>query len=483
MSARRKIGLLLGPILFIGVYFWPMHMSVQAHRLLALFAFVITFWLLEVIPIGITALLGAALMVPLGITTTKETFCAFSNPIVMLFLGSFILAEGMVVHNLHRRIALYILSRKWVTSSFFGLIAGIAIIPFFLSMWMSNTATTAMMLPITLGILNLIENKSGKRISTHAGILLLIAYAASIGGIATPVGTPPNLIALGFLKNLGIEIGFFQWMLFALPVAVLTLIFLIAYMYLSMEKPDFEKDKIHEEVKKEQMSLGKMSAGERNVLYTFIVVVILWILPGFFRAIGRMAHVPELLKLYSVFHKYLNEKVVAILGASALFLIPQNIKELKFTLDVSVLKRIDWGTLLLFGGGLSLGTQVFKTGLAQEIGNLLKGIITPTSIVITLFIIVLSLDFLTEITSNTATSNAFIPIIIGVAQAAGLPVLPLVIGGTLAASYAFMLPVATPPNAIVFGSGEIKLDTMARVGFILDIVGALIITFFVYLLV
>ncbi len=483
MSIRKKIGFFLGPLLFLAVYFFPVHMPLRAHRLLALFAFVITYWLLEVIPIGITALLGAALMVPLGITGTKEAFSSFSNPIVMLFLGSFIIAEAMVVHNLHRRIALYILSRKWVTSSFFGFITGIALIPFFLSMWMSNTATTAMMLPITLGILNLVENKKGKKIDTHAGILLLIAYSASIGGIATPVGTPPNLIALGFLKNLGLEIGFFRWMLFALPVAFLTLIFLILYMYFSIEKPDFKKEKIYEEVIKEQKSLGRMTSGERNVLYTFIVVVVLWILPGFFRAIGKIADVPELVNLYGVFHRYLNEKVVAILGASALFLLPQDIKTLKFTLDVSVLKRIDWGTLLLFGGGLSLGVQVFKTGLSQEIGNLLKSVITPSSVVFALFIIVLSLDFITEITSNTATSNAFIPIIIGVAQASSLKVLPLVIGGTLAASYAFMLPVATPPNAIVFGSGKIKLETMAKTGFILDIVGALIITFFVYLIV
>ena len=483
MLTRRKIGLLLGPILFLVVYLWPMHMSIQAHRLLALFAFVIIYWLLEVIPIGITALLGAALMVPLGITGTKEAFSAFSNPIVMLFLGSFILAEGMVVHNLHRRIALYILSRKWVTSSFLGLITGVAFIPFFLSMWMSNTATTAMMLPITLGILNLIENKKGKKISTHAGILLLIAYAASIGGIATPVGTPPNLIALGFLKNLGIEVGFFQWMVFALPVAIVSLIFLVAYMYFSMGKPDFEHERIYREVTEERKSLGKMSRGERNVLYTFLVVVVLWILPGLFRATGKIIHSEELLTLYSIFHRYLNEKVVAILGATFLFLLPVDVKNLKFTLDIDVLKRIDWGTLLLFGGGLSLGTQVFKTGLAHYIGTVLKGIITPTSLVVTLFIIVLSLDFLTEITSNTATSNAFIPIIIGVAQASGLPILTLVVGGTLVASFAFMLPVATPPNAIVFGSGEIELDTMAKVGFVLDIVGAIIITLFVYLIV
>ncbi len=480
---RKKTGFFLGPFVFLVVYLWPMAMPRSAHRLLALFAFVIVFWLFEVIPIGITALLGAALMVPLGITGTKEAFSAFSNPIVMLFLGSFILADAMIKHNLHRRIALYLLSQKWVTSSFFGLIFAIAFIPYFLSMWMSNTATTAMMLPITLGMLNMIEEGKGKKMSTHTGILLLIAYAASIGGIATPVGTPPNLIALGFLKKLGYDIGFFQWMLFAVPVSLLTLLFLLLYMYFAIEKPDIKSEELHKKVMEEKEALGSMSKGERNILIVFTLVVILWVLPGLMRAIGKITHFAELLNLYSVFHKYLNEKVVAILGASLLFIIPTDFKKMEFTLGIKSLSRIDWSTLLLFGGGLSLGTQVFKSGLAAQIGGVLRGIMAPATFVVALFIVVISLDFLTEITSNTATSNAFIPIIIGVAQATGLPLLPLVIGGTLAASFAFMLPVATPPNAIVFGSGKIALKEMIKTGIVLDIVGAFIVTILVYLFV
>ncbi len=482
-SMRKKIGYIAGPAVFLVVYFLPMHLGVAAHRLLALFSLVIVFWLFETIPIGITALLGAALMVPLGITNAKGAFCAFANPIVMLFLGSFVLADAMIKHRLHRRIALSILSVKWVTSSTLGLVAGIAITPYFLSMWMSNTATTAMMLPITLGILNMIPEGRGKGMSSHTTLLLVIAFAASIGGIATPVGTPPNLIALGFLKKIGYDIGFFQWMSFALPISLVTLLVLIIYMYIVMNKPEIKGGALHKLVYEEKQKLGGLSKGERNTLIIFAIVVVLWILPGFFRTIGKMGHLKSFLEIHAIFHRYLNEKVVAILGAGLLFVVPVDWGKWEFTLDIGALKRIDWSTLLLFGGGLSLGEQVFKTGLARSIGSVLQGFMVKNSLFASVLIVVVALIIFTEITSNTATANTFIPIIIGISQITGLNLLPLVIGGTLGASYAFMLPVATPPNAIIYGSGEVPLDKMVKTGIVLDVIGSVIIAVFIIFMV
>jgi sodium-dependent dicarboxylate transporter 2/3/5 len=351
----------------------------------------------------------------------------------------------------------------------------------FLSMWLSNTATTAMLYPIGMSILlalsGVVSRVKGKEVDIHhlrygTGLMLMVAYASSIGGMGTPVGTPPNLIAIGQLsKFVNIRIPFFQWMMIALPIT--WIMFFILYYYLNRVLPA-EIEEITESkafIEEEKKKLGKWTRGEKNCLFAFLFTVTLWVTPGFIAIIyGTNSPV------YSVYQRLFPEGVAALLGATLLFILPVNWKERQFTISWSTAVNIDWGTLLLFGGGLSLGEFMFKTNLAHVIGD---GLISITGVsswwAITALFTFLSV-VITETTSNTAAATMVCPLAIASAQAAGVnPVAPA-IASALGASMAFMLPISTPPNAIIYGSGCVPITQMIRHGFVLDLIGYVVVT-------
>jgi sodium-dependent dicarboxylate transporter 2/3/5 len=474
MEIRKKIGFILGPAIFLLVFLSPLltH-NPPAHHLLAIFSLIVIWWVTESIPIPITALLIPVFLIIFRITSPKEAFAPFAHPIIMLFLGSFILAEAMRVHGLDRKLASLLVSRKSLACRKSRLLLAVALVSTGLSLWVSNTATTAMMFPLVLGLLSSLNNfspKSQGNSSLGLVFLLTIAYAASIGGIGTPIGSPPNLIAMGMMdKFLGYKMTFFQWMLIGLTILIPMFFILYFFMKLQLKRGRIE-DKIQTNKQLTFQLAPGLTPAQRNVLIAFSVTISLWIGPGLVALIaGKQA------PLYQWFEHHLPESVAAIIGASLLFFLPTNWQKGQFTLSLKQALRIDWGTLLLFGGGLSLGSQIFQTGLAKAIGHFFIPSGESISLsLITLITIILSV-LLTEVTSNTASANMIIPIVIAISQTAGINPFPPVIASAIACSFAFLLPVATPPNAIIFGSGLVPLPKMIKYGFWLEIAGIVVI--------
>jgi sodium-dependent dicarboxylate transporter 2/3/5 len=478
---RRSVGLYLGPSIALLLYLVPMPgLSSKAHVLAAVIGWVVVWWICEPIPIPATALLGAALCVVTGITNARTALAPFADPIIYLFLGSFILARAMSVHALDKRFAYSILSLRLIGSSSGRILFVFGSVCAFLSMWVSNTATTAMMFPIGLGVLSamaeMIARQTGKevrvdRLRFSTGMMLMAAYAASTGGIGTPVGTPPNLIGLAMIEKFAeLRIPFFRWMLFAVPVMFIRYLFLFAVMFL-LHKPEVSRIKGSRDfVAGELRKLGPWTRGQKNALIAFSVAVAFWILPGFL-ALFTGASSPLSLR----YGERAPEAVVALIAALLLFLLPLNWKKREFTLTWRQAVQIDWGTLLLFGGGLTLGDLMFQTKLAEALGRGLLDIFGATSLWgLTLAGIYLA-TLATETTSNTAAATMIVPVMISVSAAAGVNPVPPAIGATIGASLASMLPVSTPPNAIVYGSGLVPITRMLRAGILLDIVGGLLV--------
>ena len=475
MEQRKKIGLLLGPFLFLLAYFSPLlPQNQKAHSLLAVFFLVVVWWVTECIPIPITALLIPIFLTVFQIAPVSKAFAPFANPIIMLFLGSFILARAMSAHSLDQKLAFSILSLKSIAQKKIRILFAMGLTSVFLSMWISNTATTAMMFPIALGVLNAFGNEKDKKASSTFAVILLVtlAYSASIGGIGTPIGSPPNLIAIGMLEKLtGYRITFFQWMITSFLVLIPMFLFLIYFMKFMLrgEKKFIRELKIvPPKESKVQRGLGR---AQKNVLTAFSVTVFLWIFPGVVSLVwGREA------PLFLWLQEHFPESAAAIIGAGLLFFLPVNLKRGEFTLSLKDALKIDWGTLLLFGGGLSLGFQMFETGLADAIGKFFisSGGSAASLSLITFLSIAFSV-YLTELTSNTASANMIVPIIIAISNSAFINPLPPVLGSAIGCSFAFMLPVATPPNAIIFGSGLVPLPQMLKFGFWLNIAGIFII--------
>lgn len=465
---RRTIGLFLGPTVALVLYFWPMPaLTEQAHILAAVIGWIVTWWITEPVPIPMSALLGAVLCVLFGIAPAKQVFAPFSDPVIFLFLGSFILAEAISAHGLHKRFAFALISQKWIGNSPTRVLLVYGAVAALLSMWISNTATTAMMLPIGLGIISAYGERLQKK-QFHTGLLLTAAYAASVGGIGTPVGTPPNLIGIAMIQKFtGIKISFLQWMLFAIPLLLLMYAALFAIMYL-LHRPPAQAQTDMESINLERPH-GPLSTGERNTLIAFLVTVLLWITPGLVTLIyGAASPIAQTL------NNLLPEAVAALIGALLLFVLPTDWSTRQFTLTWKQAGRIDWGTLVLFGGGLTLGQLMFDSKLAEEVG---KGLLSlsgaDSTWSITLVAIYISI-VVTETTSNTATANMVVPVMISLCLAGHINPVPPALGATLAASWAFMLPVSTPPNAIVYGSGLVPITKMIRAGVILNLFGGLI---------
>jgi sodium-dependent dicarboxylate transporter 2/3/5 len=478
---RRTAGLFIGPLLFLLLLLFPVHVpDPRAARLAAILAWVLTWWMTEAVPIPLTSLLGPALAVVFGVGGPTEMFAPFGDPIIFLFLGSFVIAEAMFSHGLDRRLAYGILSRRWVGSSTGRILLAFALITAGLSMWLSNTACTAMMYPIAMSVLvalsHLLERSQGRavdftRLRYGTALMLVTAYASSIGGIGTPIGTPPNLIAIGQLDTLaGIRIPFFQWMLIGTPVMLVMLVVLLVYMRRALPPEVREIAGSRELILAERAALGPLGRGERNVLIAFALTVFLWVLPGILALLSGTAS-----PLYLKVQRALPEGVVALLGAALLFVLPVNWRERRFTMTWNRAVRVDWGTLMLFGGGLALGAAMFRTGLARAVGDALVRLTGAHSLVAITFLFCFVAIVLTETTSNTAAATMVCPLAIAAAQAAGVsPVAPTV-AVALGASMAFMLPVSTPPNAIVYGSGCVPITAMLRHGALLDLASCLLV--------
>jgi solute carrier family 13 (sodium-dependent dicarboxylate transporter), member 2/3/5 len=478
---RNTVGLFLGPALGILVYLLNMpSLSPKAHVLAAILTWTVVWWICEPIPLGMTALTSSVLCVVLGVDGAKKVFAPYADPIIYLFLGSFVLAEAMAIHKLDKRFAYWIMSLRAVGNSTGRILAAFGFICAFLSMWISNTAATAMMFPIGLGIVyamvEIMAKQHGKKVDPMklrygTGLMLIAAYGASTGGIGTPVGTPPNLIGIAFIeKTLGVKIAFFQWMSFAVPLMLVLFALLFVLMYY-LHRPEVSRlEGSHAFVLEERAKLGRWTPGQRNAVIAFAVTVTLWIIPGILAvAYGESAPIS---KKYA---QLMPEGVAALVGALLLFLLPTNWKEREFTISWKQATNIDWGTLLLFGGGITLGTLMFESKLADVIG---RGLLTMSGASSTwgitfgaIFIAIL----VSETSSNTASANMVVPVMIALAQAAKVDPIPAAIGATLGASWGFMLPVSTPPNAIVYGSGMVPITKMIRAGIFFDILGGLVI--------
>ncbi len=471
---RTLAGLITGPILFVGILLWPSSLPSPAHRLAAISALMIVFWMTEALPLAVTAIVGPTLAVVLGVASARVAFAPFADPIIFLFMGSFMLAEAMFVHHLDRRLAFTALASRWVGSSAFRLGVAYALVGALLSMWMSNTATTAMLFPLGLAVLAEVgrDRRHDRTFQQYTmAVMLLTSFAASIGGMATPVGTPPNLIGMGLLRDLaGISISFTAWSLVVVPaVVVLLALLLLVLLYPRARKLQLGAGAVRN-VRAELERLGPVSPGERNVILAFAVTVALWVLPGALQALFGRTN-PVAARVGAL----MPEAVAAVVGAVLLFILPVNWAARRFTLTWEQASRIDWGVILLFGGGLAMGQLAESTGLSKALGAWIAAEFPHAggpglTVVFTAAAVLMS-----EAASNTASANIVVPMAIAVAQAAGVSPLEPAVGATLGASLGFMMPISTPPNAIVYSSGYMPIGAMVRHGLVLDLIGFVVI--------
>lgn len=461
----KSIGLFTGPVLFIFLSQLESEtLSPSAVSVLAVAAWMVTWWISEATPMAVAALLPIVLFPALGIFSLSEATAPYSSPIIFLFMGGFFLALGLEEHGLHRRIALNLV--KLTGTSANGIILGFMLATAFLSMWISNTASAIMMLPIATSITALIQHSvSDKKGFKYFALALMlgIAYSANIGGMATIIGTPPNVVFVGYAEQLlNIEIDFSKWLLIGVPISAVLL--LITFFVLTkvlyrnnLGTMTAASDLIDNEIK----NLGMMSRNEKMVATIFGLTASMWIFKQPLNALFGSS--------------ILNDTATAMIGGILMFAVPTNIRKGKFLLSWKATERLPWGILLLFGGGMTLAKGMETTGLINIIADVVAE--NPMSTLFVYIILVGSMLFLTELMSNVALATVYIPVVIGVANGLGLNPLLLAIPVAMAASCAFMMPVSTPPNAIVFSSGHINIKYMIKAGFILNIISILVLVF------
>ncbi|MBM7094766.1 DASS family sodium-coupled anion symporter [Bacillus sp. H-16] len=472
---RQLIGLVLGPLLFIAtlLFFSPEGLSWEARAVLASTLWIATWWITEAIPIPATSIMPIILFPLTGSLESGTVVSAYGDNTVFLFMGGFVLALALEKWGVHKRIAIAIISV--IGTSTPKIVLGFMVATGFLSMWISNTATAMMMVPIGTAIIlqvskSLKENKKGdtevERVNFSRALLLGIAYSASIGGLGTLIGTPPNTIFAGVVNQLyGIDISFAIWMLFGVPLSIL----LLGLVWFYLVKIQF-KMKItqipggHEVIQSEKRALGKVNPEEKIVFAVFVVTAFFWISRTF---------IFDGVEAFEI-----NDTTIAIAAAVSLFLIP-SIRMPGRIMDWDTAKKLPWGILLLFGGGLAIAAGFTETGLAEYIGNQLTVLAAVNFFVILLAVTALVI-FLTEITSNTATATMMFPIMASLAFAIDVHPYALMVAAALAASCAFMLPVATPPNAVVFASTDLRIGDMAKAGFWINLFSIFLIAVFVY---
>ncbi|UWG49940.1 Na+/H+ antiporter NhaD or related arsenite permease [Halalkaliarchaeum sp. AArc-CO] len=490
---RERIGLLFGPLAFLSIYFLnPFGMPPEAAAVLAGTLWIAIWWVSEAVPIAVAALLPVVLFPVTDVVSIAEATAPYADPIVFLLLGGFLLALSIERWELHERLALQVIRTVGFSSR--RLVLGFMVATGGLSMWISNTATAMMMVPIggavILKFAALSDSPAERGMElpqepveqivfdadrdpdtlpkTNFGLALMlgIAYGASIGGATTLIGSPPNAIFAGVAESsLGITVGFLDWMLFTAPVSATFM--LLAWLFLVYTLPP-ETETIEgggEVIERSLDELGRMSRGERRTLLVFGLVVVGWISRPF---------------LIEPIAPAVSDTVIAIVGGILLFVVPADRTDGTFLLDWSSTRRLPWGVLVLIGAGFSIAHAFQASGLDRWIADLI-GALPEMSFLLVLVTVAVVVVFLTEVNSNTATASVFVPLMIGISYALGVPSISLMAITALVASYAFMLPVATPPNAIVFGSGYMTVPEMARVGFWLNLFGVVLATAATYL--
>ena len=482
---RHIYGAILGPLCALLVWLTPIEgLTGEEHRLLAIMSLVAIWWITEPVPIPVTSLLGPTLCVLVGVVPMKTAFEAFANPMIFLFMGGFLIAKGMMVNGLDKRIAYGIMSMKWVGDSPRRIFLAMGVACMICSGWISNTATAAMMFPISLGLLEAIREMmatNGRHIDLSnykyaTGLMLMTAYACSIGGVLTPIGTPPNIIMLGFLEELAPQapqVTFFDWMVWGFVAMVAY--FAVAYFVLWRMFPADVKhiDGAHEFIKKHAKELGRWTRAQKNTLIAFGVAVVIWVAPGILSMLyGSNSDIVK------EFNKYLPEEMAAMIGGLLLFFLPVNIKKGEMTMKwKDGMAGIEWGTLLLFGGGLAMGNLMYSTGLSDWTGEGIRQLMGghPSELLFVGIFCVSGL-LLSELTSHTAATNLIAPIAISTALSMGFSPIPVAVGIALSTSLGFMMPVSTPPNAIVYASGYVPITKMIKSGVIIDLIGIFLIT-------
>ncbi|WP_339625385.1 DASS family sodium-coupled anion symporter [uncultured Maribacter sp.] len=469
MSKTKLLGLVLGPVSFFLIlfFFHPEGLSEQANAVLASTIWIAIWWITEAIPIAVTALLPIIIFPLSGGLDLSATSGSFGHKYVFLYMGGFIIAIAIEKWNLHRRIALNIISL--IGSDVRKIILGFMVATAFLSMWISNTATAVMMLPIGLAIIKQLQDNpdtiEDENQTFGKALMLAIAYSASIGGLATLIGTPPNLVLAGVvLDTYGYEITFMQWFIFGLPISII-LIF-ICWKYLTKYAFTFKQKTFpggKEEIKRLLSKLGKISYEEKVVAFVFALTAFCWITRSF---------------LLQKILPGLDDTIIAIFFAIVLFLIPSK-KKGEQLINWEEAVKMPWGIILLFGGGMALAKGFEESGLASWIGSQMTSL-AGLPILVLVLVLIAAVNFLTEITSNLATTAMLLPVLAPMALTIDVHPFVLMVGAAVAASCAFMLPVATPPNAVVFGSGYLRIPDMVSKGIVMNIISIFILTFFVY---
>ncbi len=470
---HRRIGLILGGAIFVLMLLIPAPsgMSAAAWKTTALLTLMATWWISEAFPIFATALLPIVLLPVLDITPIKDATAPYANPVIFLFMGGFFIALAIESHGLHRRIALWLLSK--VSPSPSWIIGGFMLVTGFISMWVSNSATTLMMLPIGQSVVELVmgeERDDSTRKNFSAAMMLGIAYSASIGGLGTLVGTPPNALLVGFMnETYKVQLGFAQWAMVGVPLVFISL----PLSWLLMTRfifplPSEQLRSSQHAIQSQLASLGKMSKGETLVAIVFVITAVLWMFEPLLTA-----WFPQM---------KLSDAGVAIFGAVLLFLLPVDFQKGEFVLSLETAKKLPFDVLILFGGGTSLAQAIQKSGLATYVSQSLSGL-SDVSIFTMVIVVSLLAIFATELISNTALAATLLPILAPVAVALGENPYLLLLPATLGVSCAFMLPVGTPPNAIVYASGYITMPQMARAGWWLNLLFTVLVTLLVLVLV
>ncbi len=474
MTKARRIGLIGGPAAFAVVLALP-HLlslpeglSIEAVRMGAITVLVATWWVTEAIPIPATSLLPIVLMPTLGIMKSSEATKPYGHHLIYLFIGGFFLAKAIERWGLHRRIALHII--RIIGTSPNRLILGFMVATACLSMWVSNTATTMMMLPVALAVVSRVtagrtegDGEAPTRSGTNFAVALMlgIAYAASVGGVGTLIGTPPNAVMAGIVEQrFGQTIGFARWMAFGVPFSAVFLGVTWFLLTRVLHRPEIATIPGGKALVREELArMGPMSRAERRVLVVFLAVALGWVARGFLHT------------------TMVADATIAMAGGVALFLVPSGEGGRGALMDWATAVTIPWGVVVLFGGGLALAAGIDATGLAHWAGGLLASI-SSRSMLPLMVAVVLSTIFLTELTSNTATAALLVPLMGSTAVAMSVHPFGLMVSSCVAASCAFMLPVATPPNAVVYGSGHLTISQMARAGVWMNLIGTVLILLF-----
>lgn len=467
-----RMAFLSGPLLFLLILLLnPLALETPANRVLAIAVLMISWWISEALPMPVVAIIPLVLFPLMGVSKIGEAAAPYANEVIFLFMGGFMIGLAIEKWNLHKRIAMSIV--RFTGTGGDRIILGFILSTGFISMWLSNTATTMMMYPIAASVITVVTPKyQGTKQARYfaLSIMLSIAYASNFGGIATLIGTPPNLAYASFIsKQYNYDLSFFNWMFICTPIALL-LLFSLYFLLIKLFPNKIDSSvEMHDHIKRELKELGPISTPEKRVLFIFGLTALLWITRDLINALGIVK---------------LDDNMIAVFGAILMFAVParKSIEGDQRILVWSDTSKMAWGILLMFGGGITLAGAMEKVGLIKMLGTWLAGFSGSNLLVLIIVVTVISI-FISEVMSNVAQVIVFAPVVTGIAEAIHINPFMLGIPMTLAASCASMMPMGTPPNAIVFSSGHIKLKEMIKAGFIMNIISIVLIVLFTYYIV